>query len=471
MAGNATRVLIVDDEDSQRLGLASMISSWGFVAETAADGQEALDKLSSMNVHVMVTDLMMPRMDGFELLRRLSAQGGGPPAIVVTAFGNIETAIATMHDLGAFWFLEKPIEPRALRVLLDRAASQQRLAEEAERLKRELSYQGVLAEMVGRSPAMLEVFSLIRQVAPSRAAVLITGESGTGKELVARAIHSLSPRAGGPFVAINCAAMPETLMESELFGHEKGAFTGALERRAGCFELAQNGTLLLDEIGEMPIPTQAKLLRVLEDSRVRRLGGKSEILVDVRVIAATNKQLEEALKKGDIREDLFYRLNVFRIALPPLRERLEDIPILCEALIRDMNRKHGTKIVDVTPEVLEQFQRHHWPGNVRELRNAVERAAILAGEGAIGPQHLPPNFNSSITAPRQDDSADPNSVRVRIGTTISDAERVLIQRTLVHTKNNKTRAAEILGISLKTLHNKLKEYGSSDSSSSEAAAT
>ncbi|MGE5489188.1 MAG: sigma-54-dependent transcriptional regulator [bacterium] len=471
MAGNATRVLIVDDEDSQRTGLASMISSWGFIAETAADGQEALDKLNSTHVHVMVTDLMMPRMDGFELLRRLSAQGGGPPAIVVTAFGNIETAIATMHDLGAFWFLEKPIEPRALRVLLDRAASQQRLAEEAERLKRELSYQGVLAEMVGRSPAMLEVFSLIRQVAPSRAAVLITGESGTGKELVARAIHSLSPRANGPFVAINCAAMPETLMESELFGHEKGAFTGALERRAGCFELAQNGTLLLDEIGEMPIPTQAKLLRVLEDSRVRRLGGKSEILVDVRVIAATNKQLEDALKKGDIREDLFYRLNVFRIALPPLRERLEDIPILCEALMRDMNRKHGTKIVDVAPEVLEQFQRHHWPGNVRELRNVVERATILAGEGTIGLQHLPPNFNSSAAPARAEDPADPNSVRLRIGTTISDAEKVLIQRTLVHTKNNKTRAAEILGISLKTLHNKLKEYGASESTSSEAAAT
>jgi DNA-binding NtrC family response regulator len=465
-------VLIVDDEDSQRLGLASMISSWGFIAETAADGQEALDKLSSFPAHVMVTDLMMPRMDGFELLRRLGAQGSGPPAIVVTAFGNIETAIATMHDLGAFWFLEKPIEPRALRVLLERAASQQRLADEAERLKRELSYQGVLAELVGRSPAMLEVFSLIRQVAPSKAAVLITGESGTGKELVARAIHSLSPRSNGPFVAINCAAMPETLMESELFGHEKGAFTGALERRAGCFELAQNGTLLLDEIGDMPIATQAKLLRVLEDSRVRRLGGKGEILVDVRLIAATNKHLEDALRKGEIREDLFYRLNVFRIALPPLRERLDDIPILCEALVRDMNRKHGTKIVDIAAEVLEHFRRHSWPGNVRELRNAVERAVILAGEGIIGPQHLPANFSSTAAPARVEDTGDPNSVRLRIGTTISEAEKVLIQRTLVHTKNNKTRAAEILGISLKTLHNKLKEYGAAaEATTTEAAAT
>jgi DNA-binding NtrC family response regulator len=464
MAGNATRVLIVDDEESQRIGLASMVAAWGFTAETAADGQEALDKLCTFPAHVMVTDLMMPRMDGFELLRRLGAQGGGPPAIVVTAFGNIETAIATMHDLGAFWFLEKPIEPRALRVLLDRAASQQRLADEAERLKRELSYQGVLAELVGRSSKMQEVFSLIRQVAPSKAAVLITGESGTGKELVARAVHSLSPRAGGPFVAINCAAMPETLMESELFGHEKGAFTGALERRAGCFELAQNGTLLLDEIGDMPIATQAKLLRVLEDSHVRRLGGKSEILVDVRVIASTNKVLEEALKKGELREDLYYRLNVFHIALPPLRERMDDLPLLAEALLRDLNKKHGTRVVDIMPDVVEQLERHNWPGNIRELRNALERAVILAGEGTIAIDHLPSVFNTSAAvAARHDSDGDPTQVRLRVGTTISEAEKVLIQRTLVHTKNNKTRAAEILGISLKTLHNKLKEYGSAES--------
>ncbi|MGA2325866.1 MAG: sigma-54 dependent transcriptional regulator [Bryobacteraceae bacterium] len=462
MAGSATRVLIVDDEESQRVGLASMVAAWGFTAETAADGQEALDKLSVFPAHVLVTDLMMPRMDGFELLRRLSAQGGGPPAIVVTAFGNIETAVATMHDLGAFWFLEKPIEPRALRVLLERAASQQRLAEEAERLKRELSYQGVLADLVGRSPAMRELFSLIRQVAPSKAAVLVTGESGTGKELVARAIHSLSPRSAGPFVAINCAAMPETLMESELFGHEKGAFTGALERRAGCFELAQNGTLLLDEIGDMPFATQAKLLRVLEDSRVRRLGGKSELLVDVRVVASTNKVLEEALRKGEIRGDLYYRLNVFHIPLPPLRARMEDLPLLAEALLRDLNRKHNCRVVDLAPEVLEQFQRYHWPGNVRELRNALERAVILAGEGTIGLPHLPVNFNRAAVAPKAEEDGDPTQVRLRLGSTIDEAERLLIQRTLQHTRNNKTRAAEILGISLKTLHNKLKEYGAAE---------
>jgi len=303
MGGNATRVLIVDDEESQRNGLASMVSSWGFAAETAADGQEALDKLATFAAHVMVTDLMMPRMDGFELLRRLSAQGSGPPAIVVTAFGNIETAIATMHDLGAFWFLEKPIEPRALRVLLDRAAIAAAPGDEAERLKRELSYQGVLADLVGRSAGMQEVFSLIRQVSPSKAAVLISGESGTGKELVAPPVHSLSPRRGRPVVPLTAPHARDADGERAV-RHEKGAFTGALERRAGCFELAQNGTLLLDEIGDMPIATQAKLLRVLEDSHVRRLGGKGEILVDVRVIASTNKVLADALKKNELREDL-----------------------------------------------------------------------------------------------------------------------------------------------------------------------
>src|ERR1700722_15692501 len=373
-----TRVLVVDDEESQRTALASMLTLWGYVVETAADGQEALEKLATFDAHVMITDLMMPRMDGQELLRRLKAQGGGPPAIVQTAFGNLETAVATIHDLGAFWFLEKPVQSQALRLLLERAAAQGRLAEHAERLERQLSYRGGLGEMVGSSPKMREVFSLIQQVAPSRAAVLLTGESGTGKELAARAIHNLSPRRNSPFVAINCAAMPDTLMESELFGHEKGAFTGAVERRAGCFELAQNGTVLLDEIGDMPIATQAKLLRVLEDGRVRRLGGKTEIQLDVRVIASTNMPLDNAIREGKFREDLFYRLNVFPIPLPALRDRREDLPVLAAALLQDLNRKHETKVTDVSREVLERFRSYNWPGNVRELRNAVERAVILA---------------------------------------------------------------------------------------------
>jgi DNA-binding NtrC family response regulator len=458
----AARVLIVDDEENQRQGLASMVAAWGFEAETAGDGAEALEKLAGFPANVLITDLMMPRMDGAELLRRLASQGSGPTAIVVTAFGNIETAVSTIHELGAFWFMEKPVDPRALRVLLERAAAQSRLGEETERLQRQLSYQGLLGDLVGRSPAIQKVFSLVRQVAPSTASVLITGESGTGKELVARTIHRLSPRRDGPFVAVNCAAMPETLMESELFGHEKGAFTGAVERRAGCFELAQKGTLLLDEIGDMPVVTQAKLLRVLEDSRVRRLGGKSEIVVDVRVLASTNKKLEQALEKGEVREDLYYRLNVFQIHLPPLRDRKEDLSALCEALLADLNRKHGCRVAEVDPAVMDMFHRHHWPGNVRELRNVLERAVIIAGEGAVRAAHLPGQLGVAQPPKPGATPEDPNLIRLAVGTTVDEAEKALILRTLDHTRNNKTRAAEILGISLKTLHNKLKEYGSAE---------
>src|SRR5271154_242277 len=455
---DVTRVLVVDDEESQRTALASMIKLWGYWVETAADGQEALEKLASFDAHVIVTDLNMPRMNGQELLRRLKEDGNGPPAIVQTAYGSLETAVNMVHDLGAFWFLEKPVQSQALRLLLERAATQEKLAEHAERLERQLSNQGVLGEMVGSSPKMREVFSLIQQVAPSRAAVLITGESGTGKELAARAIHMLSPRRAGPFVALNCAAMPDSLMESELFGHEKGAFTGAVDRRAGCFELAQNGTVLLDEIGDMPIALQAKLLRVLEDSRVRRLGGKSEIQLDVRILAATNSPLDSAIREGRFREDLFYRLNVFPIPLPSLRERKDDLPVLAAALLDDLNRKHGTKVTDITAEVNDRLRAYNWPGNVRELRNVLERAVIVAGEGTIQSMHLPPGFGGApLPAPSL--ASDSGELRLPVGYTTEQAERALIELTLEHTKHNKTRAAEILGISQKTLFNKLKEDG------------
>src|SRR5579863_3368167 len=453
-----TRVLVVDDEESQRTALAGMIALWGYAVETAADGEEALEKLQSFGAHVLVTDLKMPRMDGMELLQRLRSAGGGPASIVLTAHGSLEAAVSIIHDLGAFWFLEKPVQSAALRLLLERAVQQGRLAEHAERLERQLSNRGLLGEMVGSSRKMREVFSLIQQVAPSRAAVLITGESGTGKELAARAIHALSTRRSGPFVAINCAAMPDTLMESELFGHEKGAFTGAVERRAGCFELAQNGTVLLDEIGDMPVGLQAKLLRVLEDGRVRRLGGKSEVQLDVRVIAATNSPLDNAIREGKFREDLFYRLNVFPIPLPPLRDRKDDMPVLAGALLEDLNRKHATKVTEVSGDVLDRFRAYNWPGNVRELRNVLERAVILAGEGTIHGAHLPPGFGGA-PLPTPSLGSDSGELRLPVGYTIEQAERALIELTLEHTKHNKTRAAEILGISQKTLFNKLKEYG------------
>src|SRR5580704_4468205 len=399
MEHERSKVLVVDDEEAQRSALAGMIGLWGYQVETAADGQEALDKLENFPAQVMITDVKMPRMDGEELLRRLKANGAGPQSIVLTAHGGLEVAVNMVHDLGAYWFLEKGGQSQApaLRLLISRAVDQGHLAEHAHRLERQLSGRGVLGQMVGASRKMREVFALIQQVAPSRAAVLITGESGTGKELAARAIHALSPRRAGPFVAINCAAMPDTLMESELFGHEKGAFTGAVERRAGCFELAQNGTVLLDEIGDMPIALQAKLLRVLEDSRVRRLGGKTEIQLDVRILAATNSPLETAIREGRFREDLFYRLNVFPIPLPALWERKGDLPFLTAALLSDLNRKHGTKVTDVSREVLERFRSYNWPGNVRELRNAMERAVILAGEGTILASHLSASFGGAPT--------------------------------------------------------------------------
>jgi DNA-binding NtrC family response regulator len=315
------RVLIVDDEASQRSGLAAMVSAWGMMSETASDGNEALAKLNTFQADVIITDLNMPGLDGFGFLERLRDGGDMPPTIVLTAYGNIETAVKTVHELGAYWFLEKPLQPATLEVLLRRAGTHAGLRTEKRILERQLSYKGSLGEMVGTSPKMQEIFSLLQQAGPSKACVLITGESGTGKEMVARTLHALSPRRQGPFFAINCAALPETLIESELFGHEKGSFTGASERRAGCFEVAQHGTLLLDEIGEMPMPTQAKLLRILEDSRVRRLGGKTEFEVDVRVVAATNKVPDEAVRGGHLREDLYYRLNVFHVHLPPLRER------------------------------------------------------------------------------------------------------------------------------------------------------
>ncbi|MDP9169135.1 MAG: sigma-54 dependent transcriptional regulator, partial [Acidobacteriota bacterium] len=402
--------------------------------------------------------------------RALREAGDMPPVIVVTAFGNVETAVRTVHELGAFWYVEKPIPPNVLQVLLRRAGAQSGLRNEKKVLERQLQYKGAVGDLVGSSGRMQEIYSLLQQGAPSRACVLISGESGTGKELAARTIHALSPRRMGPFVAINCAALPETLIESELFGHEKGSFTGATERRAGCFELAQHGTLLLDEIGEMPMGTQAKLLRILEDSKVRRLGGKVEFEVDVRIVAATNKIPDEAVKGGHLREDLFYRLNVFHIHLPPLRDRREDIPSIAASLIADLNRKHDTTVTDLAPEVLDALCLYDWPGNVRELRNALERAVIVAGQGTIQFAHLPANLrpkalalNSSVPAPAaalsESESAE---IRIAIGTTVEEAEKTLILRTLEHTKNNKTRAADILAISLKTLHNKLKEYGAKD---------
>ncbi len=452
------RVLIVDDEAEPREFLGSVVSGWGHEVEKAGDGEEALLLLNAISVDVILSDLMMPRLDGFEMLRQLRERQAVPPTILMTAFGSLDKALKTIHDLGGFWFLEKPIDVTALELLLNRAAEQSRLGQENQELRRQLSFSGVLGDLIGQTPPMQEVFALIRQVAPTNAAVLITGESGTGKELAARALHDNSRRGGGPFVAINCSAIPESLIESELFGHERGAFTGAVERRMGAIQAAEGGTLFLDELGEMPLSMQVKLLRVLEDFRFRPLGGTREYKADVRIVAATNRDPSGAIKDGKLREDLFYRLNVFQIQLPPLRERKEDIPRIVEAMIATMNRKHGTTVKGCSSAFMDYLLKARWDGNVRELRNVVERAVIIAGEGTLEGHHLTPGFrglpDTRPTVPEQ----SPSGLGVHIGMTIEDGERLLIEATLAHAVNNKSRAAAILGISTKTLHAKLKQY-------------
>ncbi len=450
------RVLLVDDHEKDLHTLSGLLSSWNYCVETAVDGEEAYQKLGAYAADIVVTDLVMPRMDGFELLRRLRGEETGPVAIVLTACANGDSTTDASRDLGAFWVCRKPVEPEDLRSLLERAAAQRRLELSTRR--------SALSDLTAGTPEMSKIFALLRQVAPSCASVLITGESGTGKELVARAIHSHSPRRDGPFVAINCAAFPEGLVESELFGHEKGAFTGAVERRIGCLELAHGGTLLLDEIGDLPLLTQAKLLRVLDDSRIRRIGGRSEIQLDVRILAATNRHPEDGVRNGQFRQDLYYRLNVFHISMPPLRERLADLPLLCEALVANLNRKHDSRVTGIQPEVIERFRRYPWPGNVRELRNVLETAVILAGEGLVTTAHLPAKFAPGPCVRELPEAIDgqralqPGIVALPLGTTVEQAEKALIEFTLQHTNNNKSRAAKILGISPKTLHCKIRQY-------------
>ena len=459
------KVLIVEDEENERTGLAELISAWGYRTDTARDGLEGLEKAATWFPGIVVTDFKMPRMDGMELLQRLSDQPQPIAVVLLTAQGSIDIAVDAMKS-GAYDFIQKPVDPARLRQILQNAARQRGTSIELEATRRKLRDTGLFGQMVGSSKPMQEIFHLVEMVAPSTASVLITGESGTGKEMVARTIHEMSPRKAKPFVAINCSAIPETLIESEIFGHEKGAFTGAMERRAGCFELAEEGTLLLDEIGEMPAATQAKLLRVLEDRKLRRLGSKVETPVDVRVLAATNKVPEEAVARGELRGDLYYRLNVFNIHLPPLRDHKEDLPQLVESLLADMNEKHGRNVSGVSDSVQQMFSSYNWPGNVRELRNTLERAVIVCEGGLIEPKHLPPNFGSSGLKVA---AADGTGIRLEVGTTVEEAEKMLILKTLAATNNNKTRAAEILGISLKTLHNKLKEYGTASGVASEAA--
>ena len=447
------RVLIVDDEEAVAESLRDLLAADGYETVAEADGVAGLKRVEEFLPAVVVTDIVMPRMDGFGLLREIHSRYPETAVILLTGQGSIEMAVRAIQEEGAFHYFEKPIDMKKLSLVVERAIEYAEARRENQALRRQLRDRGAFGELVGKSDSMRQIYHLIEQVAPSTASILITGESGTGKELVARTIHNLSPRKNAPFVAINCSAIPETLMESELFGHEKGAFTGASSRRQGCFELATGGTLLLDEIAEMPTLLQAKLLRVIEERSVRRLGSTQEIPVDVRLLAATNKDPHEAVLNGELREDLLYRLNVIGVEMPPLREHLEDLPLLVRHLINQLAERHNRPARLISPEALDVLHSHSWPGNVRELRNTIERAVIICSGEQIERHHLAPYPVEQRRRVRNEDT-----VTLPVGTPIEEVERQMILRTLQKTGNNKTRAASLLGISLKTLHNKLRHY-------------
>jgi DNA-binding NtrC family response regulator len=447
------RILVVDDEPASRTGLKDLLTLWGYEAMAAADGQEALQRSAAWKPDLVIADLVMPGLDGMGLLGKLRRDFPTTAVVLLTGQGSIDSAVRAIKE-GAYDYLTKPVDPTKLQLVVDRALERTETTREVQLLRRQLRQRGACGRLVGSSGGMREVMRQVEVAAPTDATLLIAGESGTGKELVARTVHMLSPRRKGPFVAVNCAAIPETLLESEIFGHEKGAFTGAVERRQGCFELADGGTLFLDEVAEMQPGTQAKFLRVLQEAQFRRLGAQSETHVNVRIVAATNKDPLKALQDGALREDLYYRLNVLTITVPPLRERMEDVPELVQSFVDEFNERHGRSIRGIDDDALDVLRRHRWPGNVRELRNVIERAVIVCSDDLVRAEHLPAFDEASLPTV----SGTEAEVVLSVGTTVEDAERELILKTLKQTGGNKTRAAVILGISLKTLHNKLHKY-------------
>jgi DNA-binding NtrC family response regulator len=448
------RVLVIDDDSAVRETVRAALAGCGFETDAATDGDAGLARVAEFRPAVVVADVDAPGLDGLGLLRELRARHPEVGVILMSGAGSIDSALRAVREEGALDYFEKPFDDARLCAAVSRAVEESRArrngaSDEGNGAGARESF----GKLIGKSAAMQKVYTLIEQVAPSSASVLITGESGTGKEMVARAIHEQSPRRAAEFVAINCSAIPETLMESELFGHERGAFTGASARRHGCFEQADGGTLLLDEIAEMPPLLQAKLLRVLEERTVRRLGGAHEIAVDVRVLAATNRDPHDAVRDGAFREDLLYRLNVITIELPPLRRRKEDLPLLADNLITSLAARHGRPARRLSPAALDVLRAHHFPGNVRELRNVIERAVIICSGDTVERHHIAPYPLDQRARVRSEDT-----LTLPIGTPLEEVERRMILRTLQKTDNNKTRAAELLQISLKTLHNKLRLY-------------
>jgi DNA-binding NtrC family response regulator len=449
MRDRRRKILIVDDEATSREALCELLKSEDYSPVAAEDGMAALTLLQASPIPLVIADLKMPRLSGLELVETIEARKLPTSVVLLTGHGSVETAVEAMKR-GAYDYLMKPVDPQRLLLLIPKALEAQRTREALHTLRTPSDGSATrLKRMVGSSAAMREVFSFVEAVAPSNANVLILGESGTGKELVARAIHDLSPRASHRYVSVNSAALPPDLLENELFGHERGAFTGAVIRKEGCFELAHKGTLFLDEVADTSLATQAKLLRVLEGHSYRRLGGTSDITVDVRVISATNQNVDRMIDEGSVRSDLYFRLSPVVVHLPPLRDRVEDIPLLVREFLAEFNGKNVKQVEEVAPAAMELLMRYPWPGNVRELRNAIEHAVILMTGGTILPEHLPLNLR------------EPRRLQGRGGLylmSLDEMERRLIQEALARFPT-KTRAAEVLGISLRTLYNKLHRYG------------
>ncbi|HKP63321.1 MAG TPA: sigma-54 dependent transcriptional regulator [Polyangiales bacterium] len=446
------RILIVDDEANARTALGELLREEGYTVETAADGFKALPKLEEFQPDVLLTDLKMPGMDGIALMRKAHEHDAQLAVVVMTAFGAIDTAVSAMRD-GAADYLTKPINIDELGISIERTLERRRLLRETGQLRQRLSERDRIERIVGSSPPMLKIFETVLQIAPSRASVLVTGESGTGKELIAAAIHEHSPRASKPFVKLHCAALAESLLESELFGHEKGSFTGAAARRDGRFQQADGGTLFLDEIGEVTPAIQVKLLRFLQEREFERVGGNQTIKVDVRIVAATNRNLAQEVKEGRFREDLYYRLNVVAIEMPPLRARPSDVPLLALRFLQRYAAENAKNLKGFSHEALQCLSHYRWPGNVRELENAVERAVVICRSDEILVGDLPDHI-ATTSEVRRDDSPPPIP-----GATLAEVERYLILKTLEYTGGSTSRAADILGISARTIQYRLHEYG------------
>lgn len=445
-------ILIVDDEKNIREGLGQSLEMDGYTVSLASNGAEALERMQKTYTDLVIADLKMPQMGGEELLKHISSAYPTIPVIILTGHGTIESAVNAMRN-GAYDFLTKPVNLNHLSLLVKRALSNRELVLKHRELQEEvlrISNRRRYSEIIGKSSQMKRVLDVVEQVASTKASVLITGESGVGKELVANAIVQLSDRAEKPFIKVHCAALSESLLESELFGHEKGAFTGAVARKRGRFELANTGTIFLDEIGEISQQVQVKILRVLQEKKFERVGGEETLEVDVRVISATNRDLKEEIASGSFREDLFYRLNVVNIQVPPLRERKEDILLLATAFLKEFAEENGKQIEGIDGKARLLLSAYSWPGNVRELRNCMESAVVMCRGNIINEEDLPP----SVT-----DDSGASEIRIPMGSSFMEAEKEIIRGTLIFTGGNKTRASEVLGIGRKTLHRKLAEYG------------